>query len=1018
MKLVQLLLFLLVNTVLSGQETDVERIFKEAEKHLANKAYEETFTSLDKLNKDRNLFSPPQRVRYALIAGEIHKKTFKLNLALTTALNGLDVYESKLLKLDTNYLRLLLAKGLLEDDLGDSEKSVQTLEKILKKSAILPFDHEILPLTYNALAGTILAFGQYHEAIEYYEKAKSLFKVKYKTEYHTDIARIYSNLGNCYKYLFQDNKAEQHYKRSWELLGKIPDADDYNKAAVAYNIAIFFIGLEDAGNALIYDKYSLEIAQRSLKNTPLHGFTLSLLGQIYAQLGDYKKAQNAIDLAKPIFDKHQSEYLISTYYYYANRGVIYSYQERSEEALSEFLYGASLLAPVKENNPLELANCYGLLGAEYINLGQYNKAQNHLQKAIDISIPILGEEDPEVVFYYTDIAYNYIQSGRLEKALETTNYAIEKIGFKPNNSSPYEHVSELSTLLRSFTDKEDILLKLYKKSHNPDFLEGAKNQATLNLKTLNYLRHHYNNPLAIISANVKYQELFELSLNVYHEAYLLDSSPETIQLFLNTLEASKSYSLLEQLLVNRVKKHSNITQTSLEEERTLKSNLAFWESELPYMETPKEIHYAKTQIISTKTSIDSIITKIKQQHSAYTSFKYYNEAPDIVDLQSKMNENQGVVEYFIGISNTYVIKISNTSAALFKFKKDPDLKKEITSLVNSIKKPFIEEATEATFNFHKREYEKWAYLLYQKLIEPLGDLPKTLTIIPDDYLWNIPFGCLISEQNEADFSQKTYLTKQYIIDYQYSLTLKEVLVNKPIPSREWVGFAPQFSSKLIASTRSNLGTLEFNVKEIESIQQLTGGQKHSGLNATKDQFLNSLNKYAVYHLATHAVADQTANQSPYLAFSLTTKDWKLTVKDIYKLDMPSEMVVLSACNSGQGKLEKGEGMASLSRAFFYAGAKSTIMTQWQVNDKATATIMESFYGELNKGIPKNRALNTAKNNYLSMQKNQLYAHPFYWAGFTPIGSMEAVSFAPKHHYLWWLFAAAMILLLAFFIRRK
>lgn len=1018
MKFTQLLLLLLINACLWGQNTALNTILQQAETYLSNGEYEQSLFSLKQIKDRETTLTPQMRVQYSLIEGEAYEKTYKLNLSLKSIKDGLGVYDAKLVKIDTNYLWLLLKRGLLEDDLGASEKSKQTLEEVLDQSNILPLGHEIQPLTYSALAGTIRSFGEYHQAIEYYKKAKSLFITKHKTEYHHNVAMIYNNMGNCYKDLFQEEKAEQNYKRAWELYGEINNPDNYYKAGIAYNMAVFFIRIEDIDNALLYANYGLEIAKQKLKGTPLHAYMLNLLGQVYRHLGDFEKAQYSVDLAKPIYDKYQADYLIPTYNYYASRGAIYSYQELHEKALIEFHHAASLLEPVKEENPLNLANCYGLLGPEYTNIGEFDKAQQYLQKAIDLSIPLIGEKDPEVIFYYTDIAYNYIESGQLEKALKITNIAIENIGFNSSSTSPYEEVSELSTLLRSFTDKEDILFKLYQKTGDLNQLEAAKKQAVLNLNTLNYLRHNYNNPLAIITVNVQYEELFELSLNIYYEAYQINPSEENSQLFLNTLEASKSYALLEQLLVAKVKKYAKIPVTTLDNERDLKSKLAFWESELPYMETDEEIENVQRQIVTIKSSLDSLITIMKRQYPDYTSFKYYTNPPKIAGIQSRMGQNKGTIEYFVGKEAVYIIKITKAQISIFKLRKDAELEQGVGALTMSIKKPFMSTISSKEFDYYKLEYEKWAYLLYQKLIEPLGILPAKLTIIPDGFLWNLPFDCLLSEQSQADFNKKPYFAKKCKIDYQYSLILQEVLESMEVSSTGWVGIAPSFSGNLIASTRLELAPLVYNEKEVGNILNITNGVIYEGLAATKSQFLNTLGRYAFYHLATHAVITQGNDENPYLAFYPDSISWKLNVQDIYKLTMPSEMVVLSACNSGQGKLERGEGMASLSRAFFYAGAKSIIMTQWQVNDQATAMIMELFYAELKKGVPKNIALNTAKNTYLASQKNHNLAHPFYWAGFTPIGSMEMVRFDEESSRLGWLLAGGVLLLLAVVVGRK
>ena len=111
------------------------------------------------------------------------------------------------------------------------------------------------------------------------------------------------------------------------------------------------------------------------------------------------------------------------------------------------------------------------------------------------------------------------------------------------------------------------------------------------------------------------------------------------------------------------------------------------------------------------------------------------------------------------------------------------------------------------------------------------------------------------------------------------------------------------------------------------------------------------------------------------------------------------MVVLSACETGIGKLLRGEGMASLSRGFSYAGAKSILTTLWSINDTKAADLMESFYKYLAEGFSKDVALGKAKREFLE-KNDDYFAHPFFWAAYVPLGEMEPISFRSSFPWLW------------------
>ena len=146
-----------------------------------------------------------------------------------------------------------------------------------------------------------------------------------------------------------------------------------------------------------------------------------------------------------------------------------------------------------------------------------------------------------------------------------------------------------------------------------------------------------------------------------------------------------------------------------------------------------------------------------------------------------------------------------------------------------------------------------------------------------------------------------------------------------------------------------------------------------------------------------------------IAFSLsqdTTEDDFLSLEELFHLRLPAEMVVLSACETGIGKLYRGEGISSLARGFSYAGSRSIITTLWKVNDEATAQIMAQFYQNLDQGISKDESLRLAKLAYLETADN-LTAHPFYWSGYVPIGNMMPVEGGEND---WWWVVLIFILL--------
>ena len=145
-----------------------------------------------------------------------------------------------------------------------------------------------------------------------------------------------------------------------------------------------------------------------------------------------------------------------------------------------------------------------------------------------------------------------------------------------------------------------------------------------------------------------------------------------------------------------------------------------------------------------------------------------------------------------------------------------------------------------------------------------------------------------------------------------------------------------------------------------------------------------LAQYRIVHFATHGLLDSRNPELSGLVFSMVDAKGRpqngfLDLQDIYNLELPVEMVVLSACETGLGKEVDGEGLVGLTRGFMYAGASRVVASLWRVSDVATAKLMGLFYKAMQRdGMPAAAALRTAQ---IEMRRQKRWAAPYYWAGF-------------------------------------
>ncbi len=302
----------------------------------------------------------------------------------------------------------------------------------------------------------------------------------------------------------------------------------------------------------------------------------------------------------------------------------------------------------------------------------------------------------------------------------------------------------------------------------------------------------------------------------------------------------------------------------------------------------------------------------------------------------------------------------------------------------------------------------------------------------------IPFNVLLKNREEYtssnDFRSLSYLIKDFQISYTNSATLLVKLKREngnAKSKKSFIGFAPEFTQQddtfaTISEYRSrNMGALKWNQEEIKEIQKIWKGKTYLGQKATLGAFIEEAADYRIIHLSTHAKVNDENPKFSFIAFNKTpgekdTVDSTLFVSDIYKLSLPADLVVLSACETGFGAYYKGEGIMSMARAFTYAGCRSLAATFWKADDKATYEVMKSFYQHLRQGQSKDRALRNAQLDYLnnSVIRDEL-TFPYYWAAVFPVGDMSPLEMHDKGLALYYWMAAFFLLISSvYFLGKK
>ena len=489
-------------------------------------------------------------------------------------------------------------------------------------------------------------------------------------------------------------------------------------------------------------------------------------------------------------------------------------------------------------------------------------------------------------------------------------------------------------------------------------------------------------------------------------------------------EKNKSSVLLEALAGHEAMKFAGIPDSLLQKEHNLKIDIAFYTKKLAEPEQLDSAHITLYQdrLFRINRSIDSLILAFEKQFPEYHNLKYNNKPATTKDIRKLLDRKTALISYFI----------ADTTITIFTLTKN---------ILDVKRVPMITDLSDSIVFFRygltlgmPKIFQRLSYKLYQQLFPDIGIIDKkvkNLIIIPDGSLATLPFESLLTENYTGDidaYKEYPYLIKKYNISYSYSANLFYLTFSKEASStieitklKDWLAFAPVFGNKreqsMVMSSQelqrqlSGLKTdfmminrsmfngnyirsLPATETETEAIFKLYDDNNlkakvllHDNANE-KSIKSGELEQYKVLHFATHGFVNSERPELSGLLMAQDTtgvEDGVLYSGEIYNLKLNADLVVLSACETGLGKIQKGEGIIGLTRALLYAGAKNIIVSLWQVLDESTSDLMVDFYKNSLKSKGQLSYSEALRNAKLKMIIEGKYANPFFWSPFILIG---------------------------------
>ncbi|MCX6250542.1 MAG: CHAT domain-containing protein [Bacteroidetes bacterium] len=909
-------------------------------------------------------------------------------------------------------VNVLVDLGILYRETGRVQEAIQTLTDALnlidmyKLSEEIPVIHA-LPVILKTLATLYINSGVPEEGEQFVSDAIRRDLELYG-EKSIELAEDHHILSTMYFRMNQFDKAKEI------LINKVlNDVDSGNAAAVPLFLSAFMslgnvlVSLNKFSEAEDYCLRGLQLAEKYVDTIAVIMYN-NLLGIIYKETGQFeqsvyylRKAENSamsmtpLPLTKlaPIYNQIGETNRLMRDYSAAIR-----YFEKALEI--DLDLGI---------NPGDVASDYNNIAVTYRNMGNYSESINLQKLALKIDLDHFGEKSLSVANDYWNIGHNYFADQQFRIAVEYLQQSL--ISLSPVfNSTDHARNPDPETCF-----SKTVLLKvMIMKAICLSYLEDLPAKDTLNsfdeaLKLYETIRDElsYESDKVQIMNNIT-ENLFPNALAFIYGQYEVSGNELLKHKAFEYLEKCKNYLLLSMIWDSDAMEFSGIPADELSLEKELEFNINNLRKQLSGIPlnnlTENCITSLKEKYHEAIEQKSLLIKDFEKKYPEYFRLKYGRSYSTPGQIRERCEKEEVIVlNYFLSDQSIHIIYIS---AALFEYKQISlptgfsEMVKNFTLSINQVeKKKFIQNS-----------YALYRYLIL--LVKPFLDKEKcrNLRILPHGILFNVPFETLldspVEENSDTGYKDLPFLLKRYSVSYHFSATLWDQVRQRgdrkgykreggllamapccpgnpiPVPAELQEHGLDQTFKPLAHSA----GEVDGIARYFKNAKVLTFKE------ATKTRFIELMQYYDYVHIATHGFfIKENPNLSGIVFFpenySLTDgsdSSHILYNGEVYNLSMSPRLLGLSACDTGVGEFQKGEGLMSVSRAFIYSGCNDLVVSLWSIDDLSSSQLMETMYRILSEepGISVGIALTRAKLEFLMTAK---MTAPFFWSGLVHIG---------------------------------
>ncbi len=821
--------------------------------------------------------------------------------------------------------------GAVYSSLGKKQKAFDYHNQALLLSRAAG-DRSIEAKSLNRIGLVYESLSELQKALDYFNRALPLSRAA--GDRLTE-ANTLSNIGAVNNSLGEKQKALDYYNQALPIFRALGKSS--GEATTLNNIGTVYESLGEWQKALDYVNQA-RIVYREVDDRSGEATSLNNIGAIYESLDELQKAldyyNQALLIVRALSDRlNEVASLI-------NIGHIYSLADEFQKALDYYNRALPIARAISDRSGE--ASALNNIGAAYSSLGKKRKALHYYNQTLPI-YEAMGDRQSKSIFL-NNIGAVYSELGKKQKALHCLNQALvlrREVGDRSGEAFTLSNIGYTYELL----GQKQKALGFYLQS--VAMIKSLRESATIEeIKTGISERSSYT-----------YQRIAPLLLQLGRPAQAFDMT-----------ELARARTFLDQMGNVRISQLKTPDVQLIQEEQRLASELTSLENSLR-LERSKlvpslnavEFSSIETKIAGKQRIYEDLLVRIKLTNPEYASLRSVNTLT-LPEIQGILDKETTLLSYFVTLDKTLAFIITRDSFLAVEI---PVKELELINSINWFRR----------FANLRDSQPESLKRLYGWLIAPLRQYIKTASvgIIPHGILNYLPFAALTDGQS--------YFGDNHTLFYLAGASVLPFIQKKSKP----VG------NQMLALSQSKaagLPVLHYADEEATAVADFYNARALTTGNAPKSEFLKRAGDYSILHIAAHARLN-TSNPLFSRIWLGPDKDdtGALEVREVYNLDLTkASLVVLSACNTQLGSLNRGDDIVGLNRAFIYAGAPTVIASLWTVEDESTSYLMKRFYTHLKQGRGKAEALQAAQT-----ETRQKYPHPYYWAAFVLSGDPEPIS---------------------------